>query len=83
MRAIVAQNGLKRMLVDNRSSVNIIFGAICDKMEVDHTSDNIIPKGKITFAVEIGTTALTPLHVMEFLVVDNCSAYHGYSKDRR
>lgn len=34
--AVVGQNSLKRMLVENGRSVNIMFGATFDKMEVDH-----------------------------------------------
>lgn len=36
VRAIVAKNGLKRMLVDNESSVNNLFGATNDKMLIDY-----------------------------------------------
>lgn len=36
VRIVVARNGLKRILVDNRSSVNIIYRPIFNKMEVDH-----------------------------------------------
>jgi ribonuclease HI len=77
------------MLVDNGSSVNIIFGATFDKMEVDHelspinsplfgfTGDSIVPRGKITLAMEIGAEPLVTRNFMEFLVVDSRSAYHG------
>lgn len=43
VRIVVAMNGLKRMLVDNWSLVNIIYGATFDKMEVSHelTLDNL------------------------------------------
>lgn len=56
-RAIVARNGLKRMLVENGNFVNILFGATFDKMIVDHelkpittslydfTNDSIISRG--------------------------------------
>lgn len=36
VRAMVTKNGLKIVLIDNGSSVNIILGATFDKMEVDH-----------------------------------------------
>lgn len=35
-RAIVGLNGLKRMLIDNESSINILFSSIYNKMLVDH-----------------------------------------------
>lgn len=31
-----SQSGFKRMQMDNESLANIIFGALFDKMEVDH-----------------------------------------------
>lgn len=89
VRAIVARNGLSRMLVDNGSSVNILFGATYDKMQITHSltlmtaplydfiGDNIVPRERITLAVEMGAPPLTAYHLMEFLVVDHWLAYHG------
>lgn len=89
VRAVVARNGLKRMLVDNGSSVNIIFGATYDQMEVKQaltpvtspiygfTGDSLIPRGKIGLAVEMGEVPLVSKNLMKFLVVDHRSAYHG------
>lgn len=85
----MARNGLKRMLVNNGSSVNILFGTTFDKMKVDHeltpvssplygfTGDGIVPRGKITLTIEMGEEPLIAYHFMEFLMVDNRSAYHG------
>ncbi|CAI9763836.1 unnamed protein product [Fraxinus pennsylvanica] len=89
VRAVVACNGLKCMLVDNDSSINILFRTTFDKMAVDHeltpmssplygfTGDIIIPRGKITLAVEIGASPQVAHHFMEFLIVDRRSTYHG------
>lgn len=35
LRAVVARNGFKRMLVDNGSSVNILFNSTFDKMHIE------------------------------------------------
>lgn len=65
VRAVVARNSLKRMLVDNERSINILYGVTFDKKEVDHelilmnssmyglTANSIIPMGKITLAKEM------------------------------
>lgn len=39
--------------------------------------DSIVPRGKITLAVEMEATPLTTHHFMEFLIVDHRTAYHG------
>ncbi|KAL2526792.1 Uncharacterized protein Adt_11846 [Abeliophyllum distichum] len=66
VRAIVARNGLGRMLVDDGSVVHILFGSAFDQMEVDHeviaisetlfgfTGDSLILRGRITLAVDFG-----------------------------
>lgn len=89
VRAVVAWNGLKRILVDNESSVNIIFGATLIEMEVDHElSPHELsfaqihwlqnhPKEQITLAVEVRMALLNAHHFMKFLVVDNRSTYRG------
>lgn len=77
------------MLVDNGSSVNILFGSAFDKMILDHqltptttplygfTGDSITPREKITLVVEMGESPQTTINFMEFLIVDSQSAYHG------
>lgn len=86
VREIVARIYLKRMLVDNGSSVNIIYRSTFEKMEVGHeltlvttilyefTSDNIILRGKITLVTKMGVAPLTTHNFMEFLVVNHHSA---------
>ncbi|KAL2461779.1 Uncharacterized protein Adt_45199 [Abeliophyllum distichum] len=65
IRAIVAKNGLGRMLVDDGSAMNILFSSAFDQMEVDHelttiselllnfTEDSLISSGRITLAVDL------------------------------
>ncbi|KAL2498278.1 Uncharacterized protein Adt_23828 [Abeliophyllum distichum] len=89
VRAIIARNGLGRMLVDDGSAVNILFGSAFDQMEVDHevtaiseplfgfTGDSLIPRRRINLAVDFGEP---PRHIrkfMKFLIVDTHSANHG------
>ncbi|KAL2542883.1 Ribonuclease H [Abeliophyllum distichum] len=89
VRAVVARNGLGRMLVDNGSSVNVIFSSTYEQMNIDvplepsteplygFTGDCVTPKGIIRLAVAIGEEPLAAHTFMEFLVVDRRSAYHG------
>lgn len=82
VRAVVVKKGLNLMLIDNGSSVNILFGATYDKMQITHdlipmttslysfTRESIVPRRRITLAVEMGSIPLTTHHLMEFLVMD-------------
>lgn len=72
VRAVVARNDLNRMLVDNGSSVNILFGVTYGKMQISHglipmtaplygfTRDGIVPSERITLAVDMGTAYNPP-----------------------
>ncbi|KAL2498259.1 Uncharacterized protein Adt_23809 [Abeliophyllum distichum] len=82
VRAVVARNGLGRMLVDNGSSVNVIFTSTYEQMNIDvplepsteplygFTGDCVTPKGIIRLAVTMGEEPLAAHTFMEFLVVD-------------
>ncbi|KAL2532011.1 Uncharacterized protein Adt_05362 [Abeliophyllum distichum] len=82
VRTVVARNGLGFMLVDN-----ILFSTF-DEIDVNHelmatseplfsfTGDSLIPKRRITTAVDFGEPPCHLKKFMEFLVVDTCSAYH-------
>lgn len=77
------------MLINNGNSINVLFSSTHNKMLVDHklisireplyrfTRNNIIPWRMITLAVEMDAPLLMDHHFIEFLVVDNRSAYHG------
>ncbi|KAL2503713.1 Reverse transcriptase domain-containing protein [Abeliophyllum distichum] len=89
VRAVVARNGLGRMLVDNGSFVNVIFSSTYEQMNIDvplepsteplyvFTGDCVIPKGIIRLTVMMGEQPLAAHTFMKFLVVDRRSAYHG------
>ncbi|KAL2526750.1 Uncharacterized protein Adt_11804 [Abeliophyllum distichum] len=89
VHTVVTWNGLGQMLVDDRSAVNILFGSAFDQMDVDHeltaisellfsfTGDSLIPRGRITLAVDFGEPSCHLKKFMEFLIVDTRSADHG------
>ncbi|KAL2465637.1 Uncharacterized protein Adt_41488 [Abeliophyllum distichum] len=89
VRAVVARNGLGRMLVDNGSSVNVIFLSTYEQMNIDvllepsteplygFTGDCVTPKGIVRLAVTMGEEPMAAHTFMEFLIVDRRSAYHG------
>ncbi|KAL2461799.1 Uncharacterized protein Adt_45219 [Abeliophyllum distichum] len=89
VRAVVAMNGLGRMLVDNGSSVNVIFLSTYEQMNIDiplepsteplygFTRDCVTPKRIVRLAVTMGEEPLATHTFMDFLVVDRRSAYHG------
>lgn len=47
---------------------------------IDHlynfTGDNIVPRERITLAIEMGTASLVAHHFIEFLVIVHRSVYH-------
>ncbi|KAL2532568.1 Uncharacterized protein Adt_05919 [Abeliophyllum distichum] len=79
VRAIVARNRLGRMLVDNRSSVNVIFLSTYEQMNIDvpldlfteplygFTEDCITPKEIVRLAVTMGEEPLATYTIIEFL----------------
>ncbi|KAL2505106.1 Uncharacterized protein Adt_20727 [Abeliophyllum distichum] len=89
VQTVVAKNSLGRMLVDDRNSVNIIYGATYDKMGIEAlmipamdpiygiTGDFIVPKGTIILITEMEEAPTIVRTPMEYLVVDKSSSYHG------
>ncbi|KAL2531599.1 Uncharacterized protein Adt_04950 [Abeliophyllum distichum] len=82
-------NELEWMLVDDGSTVNILFDYAFDQMDVDHelmaiseplldfTGDSLILRERITLAVDFRESPCHLKKFMEFLLVDTRSAYHG------
>ncbi|KAL2471878.1 Uncharacterized protein Adt_40014 [Abeliophyllum distichum] len=89
VRAVVVRNGLGRMLVDNGSSVNVIFLSTYEQMNIDISlepsteplygfiRDCVTLKGIVRLAVTMGEEPLAAHTFMKFLVVDRRSTYHG------
>ncbi|KAL2533015.1 Uncharacterized protein Adt_06366 [Abeliophyllum distichum] len=85
---VVARNRLGRRLVDNDSSVNVIFLSTYEQINIDiplepsteplylFTRDCVTPKGIVRLAVTMGEEPLATHIFMKFLVVDRRRAYH-------
>ncbi|KAL2471481.1 Uncharacterized protein Adt_39617 [Abeliophyllum distichum] len=86
VRAVVVRNGLGRMLVDNSSSVNVIFLSTYEQMNIEvplkpstkllygFRRDCVTSKGIVRLAITMGEESLSTHTFMEFLVVDRRSA---------
>ncbi|KAL2486298.1 Uncharacterized protein Adt_31054 [Abeliophyllum distichum] len=89
VRAVVARNGLERMLLDNGNFVNVIFLSTYEQMNINvplepsteplygFTGDCVTPKGIVYLAVTMGEEPRATYTFMEFLVANRRSAYHG------
>ncbi|KAL2475077.1 Uncharacterized protein Adt_35813 [Abeliophyllum distichum] len=85
VRAVVARNGLGRLLVDNGSSVNVIFSITYEQMNNDvplelsteplygFTGDCVTPKWIVRLDVTMGEEPLAAHTFIEFFVVDKSS----------
>ncbi|KAL2485691.1 Ribonuclease H [Abeliophyllum distichum] len=81
IQVVIACNIFKRMLVDNKISVNVLFENAFNQMEIDHlwtpmfeslyvfTGNNIIHRGKITLVVEVEKEPLVVRNYIEFLII--------------
>ena len=88
--APVANNLVRRILIDNDSSADIIFKSALDRMKVaglrptpistplfDFSGDRVMTKGTIDLLVTFGTHGgIEVTHIVSFLVVDQSSAYN-------
>ncbi|KAL2542235.1 Uncharacterized protein Adt_03213 [Abeliophyllum distichum] len=89
VRAVVAKNRLGRILVDNESSVNVIFMSTYEHMNIvtplalfpkhfyGFMSDCITPKRIVCMDLTMEEEPLIVHIFMEFLAMDRRSAYHG------
>ena len=89
VRAIVANTTVHRVLIDNGSSVDIIFASAFDKMGIGSekldpvsthlrvfSGDKVLPLGSIQLVLTLGEPPCQATTTTRFLIVDAPSAYN-------
>ena len=89
IRVVVANKTVHRVLVDNGSSVDIIFASAFDKMDIERaklepvsthlrgfTGEKVLPLGSIQLVLTLGDPPCQATTTARFLVVDAPSAYN-------
>ena len=89
IRAVVANKTVHWVLVDNRSSADIIFSSAFDKMDIGRdrlepvstylrgfSGEKVLPLGSIQLVLTLGDPPCQATTTARFLVVDSPSAYN-------
>ena len=89
IKAIVANKTVQRVLVDNRSSTDIIFASVFDKMGIGReklepvnaylrgfSGERVLPLGSIQLVLTLGDPPCQATTTVRFLIVDAPSAYN-------
>ena len=89
IRAVVANKTVHRVLVDNRSSTNIILASAFDKMDIGRekmdpvnthlrgfSGEKVLPLGSIQLVLTLGEPPCQATTTARFLIVDAPSAYN-------
>ena len=89
IRAVVANKTIHRVLVDNGSSVDIIFASAFDQMGIEReklepvsthlrgfSGEKVLPLGSIQLVLTLGDPPCQATTAVRFLIVDAPSAYN-------
>ena len=89
IRAVVANITIHRVLIDNRSSADIIFASAFDRMGIrkeklepvsthlrGFSREKVLPQGSIQLVLTLGDPPCQATTVVKFLIVDAPSAYN-------
>ena len=89
IRVVVANKTVHRVLVDNGSSVDIIFASVFDKMDIGRekldpvnthlrgfSEEKVLPLGSIQLVLTLGEPPCQATTTARFLIVDAPSAYN-------
>ena len=89
IRAIMANKTVHKVLIDNRSSVDIIFASAFDKMAIRReklelvnayllgfSGEKLLPLGSVQLVLTLGDPSCQATTTIKFLILDAPSAYN-------